>query len=112
MYTLPAWSSSLTSTQQQQLEDVQKKACKIILGLPTPRPDHPEPAETINFARHRKALVELNKGLLRHSRLRISLPLMVLAHSVPHVTTIWLCSYEPHARTVITTVRYPPWCES
>ncbi|MPC86129.1 hypothetical protein E2C01_080945 [Portunus trituberculatus] len=32
MYASLVWSSSLTSTQQQQLEDVQKRACRIILG--------------------------------------------------------------------------------
>ncbi|MPC78037.1 hypothetical protein E2C01_072510 [Portunus trituberculatus] len=32
MYASLAWSSSLTSHQQQQLEDVQKRACMIILS--------------------------------------------------------------------------------
>ncbi|XP_050713416.1 uncharacterized protein LOC126996704 [Eriocheir sinensis] len=32
MYASPAWSSSLTLTQQQQLERVQKRAFRVILG--------------------------------------------------------------------------------
>ena len=32
MYASPVWSSSLTRTQQQQLESVQKRAYRIILG--------------------------------------------------------------------------------
>ncbi|MPC84394.1 hypothetical protein E2C01_079132 [Portunus trituberculatus] len=32
MYASPAWSSSPTSTQQQQPENVQKRTCRIILG--------------------------------------------------------------------------------
>ncbi|MPC61521.1 hypothetical protein E2C01_055594 [Portunus trituberculatus] len=33
MYVSPAWSSSLSCTQQQQLGSVQKRACKVILDL-------------------------------------------------------------------------------
>ncbi|MPC90631.1 hypothetical protein E2C01_085628 [Portunus trituberculatus] len=32
IYVSVTWSSSLSSTQQQQLENVQKRACRIILG--------------------------------------------------------------------------------
>ena len=31
-YASPAWSSSLNTSQMQQLERIQKRACKIILG--------------------------------------------------------------------------------
>ncbi|MPC98227.1 hypothetical protein E2C01_093586 [Portunus trituberculatus] len=32
MYISPAWSSSLSSTQQQELKNVQKRVCRVILG--------------------------------------------------------------------------------
>ena len=32
MYAFPAWSSSLNFIQQHQLEKVQNRACKVILG--------------------------------------------------------------------------------
>ncbi|MPC27934.1 hypothetical protein E2C01_021124 [Portunus trituberculatus] len=72
MYTSPVWSFSLTYTQQQQLEDVQKRACKIILGPDYTNYDH---ALTILSlprlaAIHREAPVKLARGLLRHPRLR------------------------------------------
>ncbi|MPC73039.1 hypothetical protein E2C01_067355 [Portunus trituberculatus] len=32
MYASPAWSSSLSSTQQQQLDNMQKEASRVILS--------------------------------------------------------------------------------
>ncbi|MPC58506.1 hypothetical protein E2C01_052512 [Portunus trituberculatus] len=80
-----AWSSSLTLTQQQQLEDVQKRACKIILGPSYTNYDH---ALTILSlprlsTKHREALVK--RGFV------ISCHLTLLTPSTPHVTTMWLC---------------------
>ncbi|MPC46361.1 hypothetical protein E2C01_040080 [Portunus trituberculatus] len=67
MYSSPAWSSSLTSTQQQQLEDVQKRTCRIILDPAYTNYDHA--LTTLSLPRlsikHQEALVKLGRGLLR-----------------------------------------------
>ncbi|MPC68115.1 hypothetical protein E2C01_062310 [Portunus trituberculatus] len=71
MYASPVWSSSLT-TQQQQLENVQKRACRIILAPAYTDYDHA--LSTLNLptlaTRHQAALVRMGRGLLRHPRLR------------------------------------------
>ncbi|MPC89782.1 hypothetical protein E2C01_084742 [Portunus trituberculatus] len=66
----------INCTQQQQLENVQKRACRIILGPAYTDYDHalstvdlPTPA-----TRHQAAFVKMGRGLLRHSRLRHLLP--------------------------------------
>lgn len=76
MYTSLAWSSSLTLTQQEQLERDQKRAYRIILDsayntyndtaatIGLPRPDE----------RHSVALRKLGVGLLHHLRHRHLLP--------------------------------------
>ena len=76
MYASPAWSSSITLTQQHQLERVQKRACRVILG---PSYTHYEDAlATLCLpslsSRHREALEKFGEGLLRHPRLRHLLP--------------------------------------
>ncbi|XP_045109284.1 uncharacterized protein LOC123503510 [Portunus trituberculatus] len=76
MYASPVWSSSLTYTQQQQLEDVQKRAYRIILGPAYTDYDHS--LSTLDLptlvTRHQAALVKMGRGLLCHSRLRHLLP--------------------------------------
>ncbi|MPC28547.1 hypothetical protein E2C01_021756 [Portunus trituberculatus] len=77
MYASPVWSSSLTCTQQQQMENVQKRACRIILGPAYTDYDHA--LCTLDLptlaTRHQAALVKMGRrGLLRHSRLRHLLP--------------------------------------
>ncbi|MPC80310.1 hypothetical protein E2C01_074887 [Portunus trituberculatus] len=77
MYASTVWSSSLTCTQQQQLENVQKRACRIIIGPAYTDYDHA--LSTLNLptlaTRHQAALIKIGRGLLRHSRLRNLLPL-------------------------------------
>lgn len=76
MYASPAWSSSLTLTQQQQLERVQKRAFRVIMG-PAYR-DYEHALSHLSLprlsARHREALVKFGEGLLRHPRHRHMLP--------------------------------------
>ncbi|MPC35054.1 hypothetical protein E2C01_028464 [Portunus trituberculatus] len=76
MYALPAWSSCLTDTQRQQLENVQKRACRIILGPAYTNYDHA--LTNLNLPRlsnkHREALLKLGRNLLCHLRLRHLLP--------------------------------------
>ncbi|MPC85427.1 hypothetical protein E2C01_080202 [Portunus trituberculatus] len=76
MYAFPAWSPSLSSTQQQQLENVRKRACRVILGPAYTNYNHSLTTLSLPrlFARHREALLKLGKGMLRHPRLRHLLP--------------------------------------
>ncbi|XP_063856390.1 GTPase Obg-like [Scylla paramamosain] len=76
MYASPAWSSSLTQTQQLQLESVQKRACRVILG-----PAYTTYEEALNTlklsrlsTRYSEALKKFGRGLLNHPRLRSMLP--------------------------------------
>ncbi|XP_063860409.1 carnitine O-palmitoyltransferase 2, mitochondrial-like isoform X2 [Scylla paramamosain] len=76
MYASPAWSSSLTQTQQLQLESVQKRACRVILG-----PAYTTYEEALNTlklsrlsTRYSEALEKFGRGLLNHPRLRSLLP--------------------------------------
>lgn len=75
-YGSQAWSSSLNLTQKQQLERVQKRACKIILG-----PDYngyDNALSTLSLSKlsqqHQEALHKFGKKLLTHSRYRNFLP--------------------------------------
>ncbi|XP_063886472.1 uncharacterized protein LOC135114506 [Scylla paramamosain] len=76
MYASPAWSSSLTHTQQLQLESVQKRACRVILG--PAYTTYEEALTTLSLSRlstrHREALEKFGRGLLHHPRLRHMLP--------------------------------------
>ena len=76
MYASPAWSSSLSLTQQLQLERVQKRACRTILGQAY---THYEDAlSTLCLpslsSMHRAALEKFGKGILHHPRVRQLLP--------------------------------------
>ncbi|XP_063862994.1 uncharacterized protein LOC135102139 [Scylla paramamosain] len=76
MYASPAWSSSLTHTQQLQLESVQKRACRVILG--PAYTTYEEALTNLSLSRittrHREALEKFGRGLLHHPRLRNMLP--------------------------------------
>ncbi|XP_063852301.1 uncharacterized protein LOC135095411 isoform X1 [Scylla paramamosain] len=76
VYAFPAWSSSLTHTQQLQLESEQKRACRVILGLAYTT--YEEALTTLGLSRlstrHREALEKFGRGLLHHPRLRNMLP--------------------------------------
>ncbi|MPC20001.1 hypothetical protein E2C01_012931 [Portunus trituberculatus] len=65
MYASSAWSFFFTSTQQQQLEDVQKTPCRIILGPAYTYYDHV--LTTLRLPRlsnkHREALLKLSRDL-------------------------------------------------
>ncbi|MPC95724.1 hypothetical protein E2C01_090948 [Portunus trituberculatus] len=63
--------TSKCSTQQQQLKNVHKSACKVILG-----PAYTNYEDVLNIlsllklsTRHRETLEKLGRGLLRHPRL-------------------------------------------
>ncbi|MPC88816.1 hypothetical protein E2C01_083736 [Portunus trituberculatus] len=76
MYAHPAWSSTLNLTQRQQLERVQKRAFRVILG---PFYRSYEDALTClslprQATRHQEALEKFGEGLLHHPRLRHLLP--------------------------------------
>ncbi|MPC46447.1 hypothetical protein E2C01_040167 [Portunus trituberculatus] len=62
----------LTATQRQQLENVQNRACRIILGPAYTNYGHA--LTTLNLPRlsntHREALLKLGRNLLRHPKLR------------------------------------------
>ncbi|MPC66576.1 hypothetical protein E2C01_060725 [Portunus trituberculatus] len=62
MYASPVWSSSLTSTQLQQLDDVQKRAYRIILGRPA-YTNYDHALTTLNLSTlatgHQAALIRL-----------------------------------------------------
>ena len=76
MYASPAWSSSLNLTQRQQLERVQKRAFRVILG-PAYR-SYEDALTCLSLprlaSRHQEALDKFGEGLLRHPRLRHLLP--------------------------------------
>ncbi|MPC20006.1 hypothetical protein E2C01_012936 [Portunus trituberculatus] len=82
MHASPAWSSCLTSTQQQQLEDVQRRACRIILGLAYTNYDHA--LTTLSLPR----LSTKNREACCVTRGFTTSPLlMLLAQPTPHVKT-------------------------
>ena len=76
MYCSPVWSSSLTLTQKQQLERVQKRACRIILG--PAYQSYTDALTTLSLPqlsqRHLQALVKFGENLLTHPRHRNLLP--------------------------------------
>ncbi|KAK3869932.1 hypothetical protein Pcinc_024789 [Petrolisthes cinctipes] len=75
-YASPAWSSSLSLTQQRQLERVQKRACRIIMG------DRYTTYETALITldltsltdSHTKLLKQFGERLISHPRHRHFLP--------------------------------------
>ncbi|XP_076055337.1 uncharacterized protein LOC143033740 [Oratosquilla oratoria] len=76
MYASPAWSSSLTLTQRQKLERVQKRAYRIILGVEYSGYDHALTTLTLSRVsqRHGEALKKFGEILLSHPRNRHFLP--------------------------------------
>ncbi|XP_076033182.1 uncharacterized protein LOC143020617 [Oratosquilla oratoria] len=76
MYASPAWCSSLTLTQRQKLERVQKRACRIILGVEYSSYDHALTTLTLSRVsqRHGEALRKFGESLLSHPRHRHLLP--------------------------------------
>ena len=75
-YASPAWSSSLNLTQHRQLEQVQKRACKIILGPNyTNYDDALHSLSLITLQRKHKSLLQrFAASLLHHPRHRNLLP--------------------------------------
>ncbi|MCP4985945.1 MAG: reverse transcriptase family protein [Colwellia sp.] len=75
-YASPVWSSSLTGTQKQQLERVQKRACRIILG--PAYEGYSQALSTLTLPllsdRFDEALKRLGNNLLSHNRHRHFLP--------------------------------------
>ena len=75
-YASPAWSSSLNVTQQRQLERVQKRACRTILG--TAYISYQDALTTLNLPsltdRHHETLRTFGADLLHHPRHRHLLP--------------------------------------
>ena len=75
-YASPAWSTSMTSTQRDQLERVQKRACKIILG--PSYTTYEEALDQLGLQRlsthHHHLLCRFGKKLLNHQRHRHFLP--------------------------------------
>ncbi|MPC13054.1 hypothetical protein E2C01_005775 [Portunus trituberculatus] len=88
MYAVPAWSSSLNLTQRQQLERVQKRAFRVILG-PAYR-FYKDALTCLSLPRlairHQEALEKFGEGLLHHPRLHHLLPSDVPppAHATRH----------------------------
>ncbi|XP_076069730.1 uncharacterized protein LOC143041607 [Oratosquilla oratoria] len=76
IYASPAWSSSLTLTQRQKLERVQKRACRIILGVEYSGYDHALTTLTLSRVsqRHGEAPKKFGESLLSHPRHRHFLP--------------------------------------
>ncbi|MPC66218.1 hypothetical protein E2C01_060364 [Portunus trituberculatus] len=64
------WKLNVTTTQQ--LEDVQKRVCRIILGPAYTNYGHARTTLSLRrlAARYREAIVRLGRGQLRHTRLR------------------------------------------
>lgn len=75
-YASPAWSSSLSLTQQRQLERVQKRACRVILG--DSYTTYEEALTTLELTtlseRHLHILRQFGTRLLTHPRHRQLLP--------------------------------------
>ena len=76
MYASPSWSSSLTITLQRQLERVQKRACRIILG--SSYTGYQDALNTLGLPsladRHRNTLRTFAVKLEQHPRHRDLLP--------------------------------------
>ncbi|XP_045112270.1 uncharacterized protein LOC123505173 [Portunus trituberculatus] len=75
-YASPAWSSSLTLTQRRQLETVQKRACRLILGSNYTSYQDALHALKLNTLQDRHALLleQMGRRLLHHPRHRDLLP--------------------------------------
>ena len=76
VYASPAWSSSLNATQLNQLEKVQKRACRVILG-----PEYIDYSTALTSLglptladRYHLAVTRFGSGLLRSHRHRRLLP--------------------------------------
>ena len=76
VYASPAWSSSLNTTQLQQLERVQKRACRVILG--PAYIDYNAALSSLSLPtlaeRYHHALATFGEGLLKSQRHRHLLP--------------------------------------
>ena len=76
MYASPAWSPSLNITQHHQLEKIQKRALRLIIG--SAYTDYESAHNTLNLPRlsvkHEEALMKFGEGLLKHSRDRKLFP--------------------------------------
>ena len=87
-YASPAWSPSINRTQKQQLERVQKRAYRIILGAAYS--SYQQALDTLGIqslaTRHQQLLWDFGKRLLTHSRHRDLLPptIPIPRHSVRH----------------------------
>ena len=92
VYASPAWSPSLNITQLNQLERVQKRACRVILG---------SAYDTYNTAlvslnlptlseRYQTALMKFGEGLLKNPRHRHLLPPLAtpLSMGTRHTNTL------------------------
>ncbi|KAK3855453.1 hypothetical protein Pcinc_038150 [Petrolisthes cinctipes] len=76
LYASPVWSSSLNKSQQQQLEKVQKRAYRVILG--PAYTSYNNALTTLSLPRltamYEQALSKFGEGLLRNPRHRHLLP--------------------------------------
>ena len=76
VYASPIWSSSLNVTQSKQLERVQRRECKVILG--PAYIDYDNAVVTLNLPRltttYKHALTKFDAGLLQISRYQHLLP--------------------------------------
>ena len=91
-YASPAWSSSLTATQRHQLERVQKRACRLILG--NQFTNYQAALHTLHLTtlqeRHTHLLQKFACKLLLHTRHRDLLPPPALhpRPSIRHTNTL------------------------
>ncbi|MPC77196.1 hypothetical protein E2C01_071644 [Portunus trituberculatus] len=92
------------STQQQQLENVQKRACRVFLGPVYTNYD--DALTTLSLpklsARHREVLEKLGKGLPRHLRLRLGKMTLGACHKTPQ---------QDYALEGTTHGPIPPQCD-
>ena len=91
LYASPAWLSSLSLIQHHQLEQVQKRAVRLILGS---QYTYQEALHTLHLttlqARHAHFLEKFAKKLLHHPRHRNTLMLAASPprHSIRHTNTL------------------------
>lgn len=76
MYASPAWSSFLTLSQEQQVETVQRRAFRVIIGLDYHTYDHALPTLSVSRLadRHQDALRKFDNSLFLHFRHHFLLP--------------------------------------
>ncbi|CAH1266934.1 Hypp3636 [Branchiostoma lanceolatum] len=76
-YAAPVWSPGLTSTQAKQLENIQRRACRTILGKHYN--SYPEACTQLNLpslvSRHEQLCRKYGRGLLKSTAYRDWLPL-------------------------------------